>query len=145
MQQGFPRIGYELMAQAVSMMSNIYGPLHPDMAVCLRLMARMAFAVGDLTDALAQQHKAVMISERCNGIDNYETIIDYVCLIFFSNDLIFQMNIAHYSFVNLHIASALKLLYRARFLLLVVHGEDHPFMGQIDVLFYVILYSKNLG
>lgn len=78
MQQGYPRIGYELMAQAVSMMSNIYGPLHPDMAVCLRLMARMAFALGDLTDALAQQHKAVMISERCNGIDNYETIIDYV-------------------------------------------------------------------
>lgn len=89
MQQGFPRIGYELMAQSVSMMSNIYGPLHPDMAVCLRLMSRMAFALGDLSDALTQQHKAVMISERCNGIDNYETIIDYVNFYLFFNNKLF--------------------------------------------------------
>lgn len=34
------------MSQAHNMMSNIYGPLHPDIALCLRLMARMAFALG---------------------------------------------------------------------------------------------------
>lgn len=52
------------------------------LALCLRLMARMAFALGDLTDALSQQHKAVMISERCNGFDHHETILDYVSPLF---------------------------------------------------------------
>uniref|UniRef100_A0A915DZE8 Clu domain-containing protein n=1 Tax=Ditylenchus dipsaci TaxID=166011 RepID=A0A915DZE8_9BILA len=112
MQNGFPRIGYELMSQAHNMMSNIYGPLHPDLALY----------------ALSQQHKAVMISERCNGIDNYETILDYI-------------NLAHYSFANMHIASSLKLLYRARYLMLVAHGDNHPVMAQIDANIGVILYS----
>lgn len=87
MHQGYPRIGYELMLQAHNMMNNIYGPLHPDLSLCLRFLARMAFAMGDVSDALSQQHKAVMISERSNGIDNYETIFDYVSqvLILMSN------------------------------------------------------------
>jgi len=58
MQQGFPRIAYELMIQAQSMMNSIYGPLHPDIILCHRLMARMAFAMGDFPDAFAQQQKA---------------------------------------------------------------------------------------
>jgi len=41
-------------------------------------MARMAYAMNDYPDALAQQHRALLISERCNGIDHHETISDYV-------------------------------------------------------------------
>lgn len=127
MQQGYPRIGYDLMQQAQTMMMNIYGPLHPELALCLRFMARMAYAMGDYPDALAQQNRALLISERCNGIDHFETISDYI-------------NLAHFSFVNLCIPSSLKLLYRARHLLLLVHGEEHPQMGQIDANIGVILY-----
>ncbi|KAI1724601.1 clustered mitochondria domain-containing protein [Ditylenchus destructor] len=115
---------HSLYLTALSKMQNGF----PRIALCLRLMARMAFALGDLTDALSQQHKAVMISERCNGFDHHETILDYV-------------NMSHYSFANLHIASSLKLLYRARFLLLVAHGEDHPVMAQIDANIGIILYA----
>jgi len=43
-------------------------------------MARMAYAMNDYPDALAQQHRALLISERCNGIDHHETISDYVSL-----------------------------------------------------------------
>lgn len=128
MQQGFPRIGYELMFQAQGMMSSIYGPLHPDITLCYRLMARMAFAMGDYQDSLSQQHRALMISERYYGIDHCETIVDYI-------------NLAHFSFANLFIPSSLKLLYRTRYLLLVAHGENHPFMAQIDANIGVILYS----
>jgi hypothetical protein len=41
-------------------------------------MARMAYAMNDYPDALAQQHRALLISERCNGVDHFETIADYV-------------------------------------------------------------------
>ena len=58
--------------------SSIYGPLHSDLALCLRFMARMAYAMTDYPDALAQQHRALLISERCNGIDHHETNSDYV-------------------------------------------------------------------
>ncbi|VDN49388.1 unnamed protein product, partial [Gongylonema pulchrum] len=51
------------------------------------------------------------------------------------------MNLAHFSFANLHIAAALKLLYRARYLLLVIHGENHPLMAEIDANIGVILYA----
>ncbi|KAL3103177.1 hypothetical protein niasHS_002363 [Heterodera schachtii] len=128
MQQGFIRTGYDLMQQAHSMMNSIYGPLHPDLALCLRFMARMAYALNDFPDALTQQHRALLISERCNGIDHYETISDYI-------------NLAHFSFANLCIPSALKLLYRARHLLLLAHGEQHPYMGQIDANIGIILYA----
>ena len=46
---------------------------------------------------------------------------------------------AHFMFANLAIAASLKLLYRARFLLLTVYGENHPIMGQIDVS---IIFTK---
>uniref|UniRef100_A0A183C8G3 EIF3_p135 domain-containing protein n=1 Tax=Globodera pallida TaxID=36090 RepID=A0A183C8G3_GLOPA len=128
MQQGFIRIGYDLMQQAHSMMNSIYGPLHSDLALCLRFMARMAYALNDFPDALTQQHRALLISERCNGIDHYETISDYI-------------NLAHFSFANLCIPSALKLLYRARHLLMLSHGEQHPYMGQIDANIGIILYA----
>jgi protein TIF31 len=48
--------------------------------------------------------------------------------------------LAHFSFANLCIPSALRLLYRARHLLLLANGEDHPQMGQIDANIGVILY-----
>ena len=44
-----------------------------------------------------------------------------------------QISLAHYSFANLQISTALRLLYRARYLMLVVVGERHPLMAQIDV------------
>lgn len=127
MQQGFPRIGYDLMQQAHSLMMSVYGPLHPELALCLRFMARMSYAMNDYPDALAQQHRALLISERCNGIDHFETITDYI-------------NLAHFSFANLCIPSSLRLLYRARHLFLLAHGNDHPQMGQIDANIGVILY-----
>lgn len=68
------------MLQAHNMMNNIYGPLHPDLSLCLRFLARMAFVMGDVSDALTQQHKALLINERCNGVDSNEAVFDYVCI-----------------------------------------------------------------
>lgn len=44
-----------------------------------------------------------------------------------------QMHLALYCFANGQLSAALKLLYRARYLLLLVSGEDHPEMALLDV------------
>jgi protein TIF31 len=44
----------------------------------MRLLARLAYVLGDPGEALAQQHKATLVSERCNGIDHANTLLEYV-------------------------------------------------------------------
>uniref|UniRef100_A0A915BII9 Clustered mitochondria protein homolog n=3 Tax=Parascaris univalens TaxID=6257 RepID=A0A915BII9_PARUN len=127
-QQGALRSGFEMVAEALNLMNNVYGAMHPDMAQCMRLLARLSYILGDPAEALAQQHKAALMSERCNGLDSANTILEY-------------LNLAHFSFANLHIVASLRLLYRARYLLLLVHGENHPLMAQIDGNIGVILYA----
>lgn len=40
---------------------------------------------------------------------------------------------ALYSFANGQIIPALRLLYRARYLAVLIYGDDHPDMAQLDV------------
>ncbi|KAK6100365.1 Clustered mitochondria family protein [Brugia pahangi] len=127
-QQGQLRAGFDLVLESLNLMNSVYGAMHSDMAQCMRLLARLSYILGDPSEALSQQHKATLMSERCNGLDSANTIIEY-------------LNLAHFSFANLHIAAALKLLYRARYLLLLIHGENHPFMAEIDGNIGVILYA----
>ncbi|KAL4001736.1 Clustered mitochondria family protein [Acanthocheilonema viteae] len=127
-QQGQLRAGFDLVLESLNLMNSVYGAVHSDMAQCMRLLARLSYILGDPSEALSQQHKATLMSERCNGLDNANTVIEY-------------LNLAHFSFANLHIAAALKLLYRARYLLLLIHGENHPFMAEIDGNIGVILYA----
>lgn len=51
---------------------------------------------------------------------------------------------ALYSFANGQIIPALRLLYRARYLAVLIYGDDHPDMAQLDVgktIFYIIFES----
>ena len=103
----------------------------------MHLLARLAFILGDTQEAQTHQLKAVQMSERCIGIDSATTIQEYATL-------------AHYAFANLQVKDgnhnikknsslfqvtvALRMLYRARYLLLLAVGnEQHPFLAQIDV------------
>lgn len=47
--------------------------------------------------------------------------------------ILFQAHLGLYCFANNQVTTALKLLYRARYLLLLVFGENHPDMAMIDV------------
>ncbi|KJH46399.1 hypothetical protein DICVIV_07522 [Dictyocaulus viviparus] len=128
MQVGHLRDAYEYIAESVNLMTSVYGAMHSELAQALRLLARLAYILGDPAEAVAQQYRATLMSERCNGIDHAYTIIEYV-------------NLAHFAFSNLCIPASLKLLYRARYLLLIAHGENHPLMAQIDGNIGVILFA----
>lgn len=127
-QQGYLKEGYELITEAYNLLTNVYGALHPEICMCLRLLSRLNYILGDFTEALNTQHKAVMMCERLFGVDHSQTITEY-------------SHLSLYCFANGQVNNSLKLLYRARYLLLVGYGEDHPEMGLIDSNLGLILQA----
>lgn len=97
-----------------------------------------------------------MSSERLRGIDHPQTIQDYVSPINPQTGNISmnpsgvtrvthslaQTHLALYCFAGGRCSTALQLLYRARYLTLIVSGEDHPHMITLDVRETVDLESK---
>ena len=79
-QQGFFKDGYELISEALNLLNNVYGAMHPENAQCLRMLARLSYIMGDPQEALAIQQRAVLMSERVNGIDHPYTISEYVSI-----------------------------------------------------------------
>lgn len=78
-QQGYLKDGYELITEALNLLNNVYGAMHPEISQCLRMIARLNYIMGDHAEAMAYQQKAVLMSERVNGIDHPYTITEYVC------------------------------------------------------------------
>ncbi|GFQ78441.1 clustered mitochondria protein homolog [Trichonephila clavata] len=127
-QQGFLKEGYELITEALNLLNNVYGAMHPEISQCLRMLARLNYIMGDHAEAMAFQQKAVLMSERVNGIEHAYTISEYT-------------HLALYCFANSQITTALKLLYRARYLTLLVCGENHPEMAILDSNIGLILHA----
>lgn len=119
-QQGYFKDGYELISEALNLLNNVYGAMHAENAQCLRMLARLSYIMGDPQEALAIQQRAVLMSERVNGVDHPYTITEY-------------SHLALYCFANTQVSTALKLLYRARYLAVLVCGENHPDIALMDV------------
>lgn len=117
---GFLKEGCELINEALNLFNNVYGAMHVEICACLRLLARLHYIMGDYAEALSNQQKAVLMSERVMGIEHPNTIQEY-------------MHLALYCFASSQLSTALSLLYRARYLTLLVFGEDHPEMALLDV------------
>lgn len=127
-QAGAVAEGHELIAEALNLLNNVYGAMHGEIAQCLRMVARLCYVTGDHRDAMAYQQKAVLMSERVNGIDHPYTITEY-------------SHLALYCFANGQVSTALKLLYRARYLALLICGENHPEMALLDSNIALILHA----
>ncbi|XP_031136585.1 clustered mitochondria protein homolog isoform X2 [Sander lucioperca] len=127
-QQGLLKDGYELISHALTLFSSVCGVLHEDVCMCLRLLGRICYILGEYADALSHQEKAVMTSERMKGIDHPQTIQEYIYL-------------ALYCFAGGRHATSLHLLYRARYLTLLVSGEDHPQVAQLDSMLGLVLHG----
>ncbi|XP_078535441.1 clustered mitochondria protein homolog isoform X4 [Lissotriton helveticus] len=127
-QQGFLKEGCELINEALNLFNNVYGAMHVEICACLRLLARLNYIMGDYSEALSNQQKAVLMSERVLGIEHPSTVQEY-------------MHLALYSFANSQLSTALNLLYRARYLMLLVFGEDHPEMALLDSNIGLVLHG----
>lgn len=77
-QAGYLKDGYDLISEALNLLNNVYGAMHPEISQCLRMIARLNYIMGEHAEAMAYQQKAVLMSERVNGIDHPYTITEYV-------------------------------------------------------------------
>ncbi|XP_034883423.1 clustered mitochondria protein homolog isoform X2 [Mirounga leonina] len=127
-QQGFLKEGCELINEALNLFNNVYGAMHVEICACLRLLARLHYIMGDYAEALSNQQKAVLMSERVMGIEHPNTIQEY-------------MHLALYCFASSQLSTALSLLYRARYLTLLVFGEDHPETALLDNNIGLVLHG----
>uniref|UniRef100_A0AAX7T2P7 Clu domain-containing protein n=1 Tax=Astatotilapia calliptera TaxID=8154 RepID=A0AAX7T2P7_ASTCA len=127
-QQGLLKECYDLISQALTLFSSVCGVLHEDVCMCLRLLGRLSYILGENADALSHQEKAVMSSERLHGIDHPQTIQDYTFLTL-------------YCFAGGHHLTSLQLLYRARYLTLLVGGDDHPQVALLDSMLGLVLHG----
>ena len=62
-QQGLLREGYELISEALNLLNNVYGAMHPEIAACNRLLARLNYIMGDYTEVCTCMLKH--LSEKC--------------------------------------------------------------------------------
>ncbi|CAL8134648.1 unnamed protein product [Orchesella dallaii] len=128
MSAGFFREGYELLSESLNLLNNVYGAMHPDIALCLRSLARLNYVMGEHADAMAYQQKALFMAERILGVEHPTTILEYT-------------HLALYCFANNQVTTALKLLYRARYLSLLICGENHPHVALLDSNIGLILHA----
>lgn len=127
-QRGLLKEGHELINQALTLFTSVCGILHEDVCSCLRFQGRLRYLMGLYAEAVDVQEKTVISSERVNGFDHPQTIQDYAYL-------------ALYCFAGGQQASSLPLLYRARYLSLLLCGEDHPQVAFIDSMLGLVLHG----
>ena len=65
---GAIREAFELYTESLNLFTNVYGAIHTDIAVCYRQLAKLHYMFSEHNEAITTQLKAVIISERCNGL-----------------------------------------------------------------------------
>ncbi|URE38721.1 hypothetical protein MUK42_03750 [Musa troglodytarum] len=111
--EGLLNEAYTLFSEAFSILQQITGPLHRDVASCCRYLAMVLYHAGDIAGAIVQQHKELIINERCLGLDHPDTAHSYGNIALFYHGLNqTELGLRHMS--------------RTLLLLSLSSGPDHP-------------------
>ena len=76
--KGQKELGLELMTESVTIAEQVYGPVHPETGRALAQLAMMHYGNKDFEAARDLQKKAVIVFERTLGVDEPDTIQQYV-------------------------------------------------------------------
>ncbi|KAF1866253.1 hypothetical protein Lal_00024256 [Lupinus albus] len=71
--EGMLSEAYTLFSEAFSILQQVTGPMHREVANCCRYLAMVLYHAGDMAGAIIQQHKELIINERCLGLDHPDT------------------------------------------------------------------------
>uniref|UniRef100_A0A8B9KFH0 Clustered mitochondria protein homolog n=1 Tax=Astyanax mexicanus TaxID=7994 RepID=A0A8B9KFH0_ASTMX len=112
LQKGLLEQAYDQLKEAAYLFGRVCDDLHPEACSCLSMLARVAYLQG---------HPA-----EVSDVSNFQ--IGHF-LIF---HLLFQGETA----------LALRCLYRAKLLMLLVHGEDHPYTAVLDTSLGLVLQGE---
>ncbi|XP_048329363.2 clustered mitochondria protein isoform X1 [Ziziphus jujuba] len=111
--EGMLSEAYTLFSEAFSILQQVTGPMHREVANCCRYLAMVLYHAGDMAGAIMQQHKELIINERCLGLDHPDTAHSYGNMALFYHGLN-QTELA------------LRHMSRALLLLSLSSGPDHP-------------------
>ncbi|KAF2293628.1 hypothetical protein GH714_003502 [Hevea brasiliensis] len=111
--EGMLSEAYTLFSEAFSILQQVTGPMHREVANCCRYLAMVLYHAGDMGGAIIQQHKELIINERCLGLDHPDTAHSYGNMALFYHGLN-QTELA------------LRHMSRALLLLSLSSGPDHP-------------------
>ncbi|KAJ6948503.1 hypothetical protein NC651_002746 [Populus alba x Populus x berolinensis] len=111
--EGMLSEAYTLFSEAFSILQQVTGPMHREVANCCRYLAMVLYHAGDMAGAIIQQHKELIINERCLGLDHPDTAHSYGNMALFYHGLN-QTELA------------LRHMSRALLLLSLSSGPDHP-------------------
>ncbi|KAJ4753110.1 hypothetical protein LUZ62_087515 [Rhynchospora pubera] len=106
---------YTLFSEAFALLQQITGPMHKDVANCCRYLGMVLYHAGDVGGALVQQHRELIINERCLGLDHPDTAHSYGNMGLFYH----QLN---------QVDLALRHMSRTLLLLSLSSGPNHPDM-----------------
>ncbi|XP_038720108.1 clustered mitochondria protein-like isoform X2 [Tripterygium wilfordii] len=111
--EGMLSEAYTVFSEAFSILQQVTGPMHREVANCCRYLAMVLYHAGDMAGAIMQQHKELIINERCLGLDHPDTAHSYGNMALFYHGLN-QTELA------------LRHMSRALLLLSLSSGPDHP-------------------
>ncbi|GFP98186.1 clustered mitochondria protein [Phtheirospermum japonicum] len=111
--EGMLSEAYTLFSEAFTILQQVTGPMHREVANCCRYLAMVMYHAGDMAGAIMQQHKELIINERCLGLDHPDTAHSYGNMALFYHGLN-QTELA------------LRHMSRALLLLSLSCGPDHP-------------------
>ncbi|KAK9283136.1 hypothetical protein L1049_011367 [Liquidambar formosana] len=111
--EGMLSEAYTLFSEAFSILQQVTGPMHREVANCCRYLAMVLYHAGDMAGAIMQQHKELIINERCLGLDHPDTAHSY------GNMALFYHGLNQTELALQHMSRALLLLSLSS-------GPDHP-------------------
>eukprot|EP00898_Chlorokybus_atmophyticus_P003922 jgi/Chlat1/4530/Chrsp29S04454 len=102
--QGGLQDAYELFSEAFSILQQVCGPLHKEVATCCRYLAMVHYQAGNWDEAIQFQQKELLINERILGLDHPETAHSY------GNMALFYHGISKSKLALLHMRRAVQVL-----------------------------------
>ncbi|XP_051144780.1 clustered mitochondria protein-like isoform X2 [Andrographis paniculata] len=111
--EGMLSEAFTLFSEAFNILQQVTGPMHREVANCCRYLAMVLYHAGDMPAAILQQHKELIINERCLGLDHPDTAHSY------GNMALFYHGLNQTELALHHMSRALLLLSLSS-------GPDHP-------------------
>ncbi|KAI1369087.1 clustered mitochondria-domain-containing protein [Xylaria arbuscula] len=111
--QGNRKIGQELLLESLTLHEQIYGILHSEVARAYSTLAQIYIQLDEKEAAVDLARKAVIVSERTNGVDSAETLLYY-------------LNLGLYVHGSGDSKAALAYVKHALDLWKIIYGPDHP-------------------
>lgn len=117
--------GLEVSREALSIYEQVYGPVHQETGRAYAKLAIIAFANNEIKQAVAMQRRAVLIAERCGGVDSADAIQQF-------------LNLAYFEFSDGDAALGLVLMDHARKGWEVLAQGEHPDSSAIYVNHHIL-------